>query len=179
MHHLSDLSNMSCDHTSALLRYKYKMAASQPTRTHSISIFEHFVPLLFYVLLFSCTIVDSSDVVDCFSERFNSVTRWNISINGQEELDRFVDNITSINDDADRCIQLFLTGKSYNLRIMGIKLGNDGGLVMVGVADPLVTINCVVNASYSLEDLRNILQPLTHRRRNRGAMAPPDFITSP
>ena len=122
------------------------------------------MPLLLYILLFGCSNVDSSDVVDCFSERFNSVTRWNISINGQEELERFVNNTVSSNDEADRCIQLFLTGKSYELdiiRIMATKLGNNGGLVMVGVADPPVTINCVANAS-SLEGLRDILKPLAN-----------------
>ena len=140
------------------------MAATQPTRTRSISVFGHLMSLLLYILLFGCSNVDSSDVVDCFSERFDSVTRWNISINGQEELDRFVNNITSLNDDVDRCIQLFLTGKSYDLdviRIMATKLGNYGGLVMMGVADPLVTINCFANSS-GLEVLRNSLKPLAN-----------------
>ena len=82
------------------------------------------------------------------------------------ELDSFVDNITSLNDDADRCIQLFLTGESYELyiiRIMGIKLGTDGGLVIIGMADSPVTIriDCVANVS-GLEDLRKRLKPLAN-----------------
>ena len=44
---------------------------------------------------------------------------------------------------------------------MGIKLVNDGGLVIIGVADLPVTINCIANAS-SLEDLRNSLKPLAN-----------------
>ena len=134
--------------------------------TNLTIIFEHFALILFCILLFGCNDVDSSDILDCFNERFDSVIRWNISITGQEELDSFVDNITSLNDDADRCIQLFLTGESYELdiiRIMGIKLGTDGGLVIIGMADSPVTIriDCVANVS-GLEDLRKRLKPLAN-----------------
>ena len=127
-------------------------------------IFGHFTLVILCILPFGYCNDDSSDILDCFDERFDSVIRWNISLYEQEELDSFVDNITSLNDEADRCVQLFLTGKSYELdiiRIMGLKLGNDGGFVVIGVADPPVTIKCVVNAS-SLEDLRNSLKPLAN-----------------
>lgn len=132
------------------------MAAS-----HSLLLIE------FCILLFGCNKVDSSDeTFNCFSERFDSTIRWNISINGQEELDNFVDNITSFPDydDADRCIQLFLTEKSYELdviKLMRIKLGTGGGLVMVGVANSHTIINCTANVS-GLEKLRNSLKPLAN-----------------
>ena len=129
------------------------------------NIFGHFTLIIFCILPFGYCNDDSSDILDCFDERFDSVIRWNISLYNQEELDSFVDNTTSLNDDNDRCIQLFLTGKSYELdiiRIMGIKLGNTGGLVIIGVADLPVTINCVASNSSSLEDLRNSLRPLAN-----------------
>ena len=112
--------------------------------------------------ILSCNNADSNGVIlNCFNETINSVVRWNISIYEQEELDKFIDNVTSTNDDKDRCIQLFLTGESYTLdvmKIMRIKLGAGGGLVIVGVAnDAPVTINCVAtsNAISDSEELIN------------------------
>ena len=119
-------------------------------------------------LFVGCKNVDSrrttsSNSLDCFDEsRFNSTQRWNVSINEQEELNDFVDSVTSVADDKDRCIQLLLTGNSYALdiiKIMRIKLGTGGGLVIVGVAKPLVTINCIANFS-DLEELKKELKPL-------------------
>ena len=112
------------------------------------------------ILQFSCDVADSNGgVLNCFNERFDSVVRWNVSIDKQEELDNIVHNITSTNDDKDRCIQLFLTGKSYALdiiKIMRMKLGTSGGLVIVGAAsNPRVTINCVVANVSDLEELIN------------------------
>ena len=126
-----------------------------------------FLVNVFCTLLFSCSNVGSSDSLDCFSERFNSAVIRNVSINGQEELSNFVDNVTSfMDDDTDRCIQLFLTSKVYKLdliKIMGIKLGTGGGLVMIGVANPRVTIDCVSESSISgLEELRSNLKPLAN-----------------
>ena len=125
---------------------------------------------VFCILLFSCSnfagsSIDTGDILDCFSERFNSGVIRNITINGQEELDNFVDNVTSfVDDDTDRCIQLFLTRKAYELdmiKIMGVKLGTGGGLVMIGVANPLVTIDCVSTIS-GLQELRSNLKPLAN-----------------
>ena len=117
------------------------------------------------VLLFSCSNVDSSDSLDCFSDRFNSAVIRNVSINGQEELDNFIDDVISfMDDDTDRCIQLFLTREVYKLdmiKVMRVKLGTVGGLVMVGVANPRVTINCVANIS-GLEELRSNLKPIAN-----------------
>lgn len=109
------------------------------------------------ILQFSCDVADSSGgILNCFNERFDSVVRWNVSIDEQEELDNFFHTVTSTND--DRCIQLFLTGKSYSLdiiKIMRMKLGTGGGLVIVGVANPLVAINCVAPNVSDLEELIN------------------------
>ena len=120
---------------------------------------------VFCILVFSCSSVGSSDGLDCFNERFNSTVIRNITINGQEELDNFVDNVTSfVNDDTDRCIQLFLTRKAYELnmiKIMGIKLGTGGGLVMIGVANPRVTIDCFSTIS-GLQELRSNLKPIAN-----------------
>ena len=87
-----------------------------------------------YILLFFCNTADSSDNLNCFSEKFNqSTVKWNVTIHGQEELNSFVDNVTSFK--SNRCIQLFLTGKNYKLDIikaMKINVGTGGGLVIVG-----------------------------------------------
>ena len=120
-----------------------------------------------YILLFSCSSVDSNHSMDCFSERFNdSVAILNVSINGQEELDDFIDNVTSLTvDDKNRCIQLLLNELSYKLDVIKVmsvvKLGTGGGLVLVGVAKPRVTINCVANSS-ELEELRSNLKPIAN-----------------
>ena len=54
--------------------------------TNLTIIFEHFALILFCILLFGCNDVDSSDILDCFGERFDSVIRWNISITGQSSI---------------------------------------------------------------------------------------------
>ena len=132
---------------------------SQSKMAYSTTSLRLTVVIILCSLLFSCS---SSDVLNCLSD---SNVRWNISISTQEELNRFVDNVTSsIDEGADRCIQLFFTGKSFELdliNIMGIKLGTRGGLVMVGVASSRVTINCVANAT-ALEELRSIFQPIAN-----------------
>ena len=52
--------------------------------------------------------------LNCFSERFDSVIKSNISISEQGDLNDFVDNVMSFtDDDKDRCIQLLLIGESY------------------------------------------------------------------
>lgn len=138
------------------------MAANWPGRMLSTS-FRTIVLIELCILLLSCYNVDSSNDLNCFSERFDSTERSNISINGQEELDKFVDNVTADNL-MDRCVQLFLTEKAYELdiiKIMGMKLGTGGGLVMVGLANPRVTIKCIANVS-GLEELRSILKPLAN-----------------
>ena len=92
--------------------------------------------VILYILLFFSNAADSSDVLHCFSKKFNSTEKWNVTIHGQEELDRFIDNVTSFKSKSmDRCIQIFLTGKNYKLdiiKMMKIKLGTGGGLVIVG-----------------------------------------------
>ena len=119
----------------------------------------------FYILQFIYYNADSTgENLNCFNERFDSVTKSNISISEQGDLDDFVDSITSFTNIKDRCIQLFLTGESYTLdmvKIMRIKLGSDGGLVIVGLSDQSVKLNCVADAS-GLEDLRNSLKPLAN-----------------
>ena len=138
------------------------MATDRPVRTWSI--------ILFYVFKFmiSCDKVDSiGNNLNCFSERFaDSVIKSNISISKQGDLNDFVDNVMSFtDDDKDRCIQLFLTGESYTLdmiKIMRIKLGSGGGLVIIGVTNGQpVEINCVAAVS-GLQDLRNSLIPLAN-----------------
>ena len=123
--------------------------------------------VLIVLLLFSSNAVDSN-ILDCFTEGFNSTVRWNVSIHEQEELDKFIENVTSYPDDnTNRCIQLFLTGKSYGLDVIKmteIKLGRGGGLVVVGVANPpwpRVKINCVTTVS-DLEELRGIFRPISN-----------------
>jgi len=91
-----------------------------------------------------------------------------VSINGQEELDNFIDSVTSFTvNDKNRCIQLLLNGLSYKLDLIkvmsasAVELGTGGGLVMIGVSKPRVTINCVANSS-ELEELRSNLRPIAN-----------------
>ena len=117
------------------------------------------VLIVLCILQFGCNnLSSSSDNLDCFDKRFSSVKRCiNKSIHGQRELDDFVNNLAD--DDEDKCIQLFLTGESYSLdmiKIMRIKLGADGGFVIVGVSNPRVTIN-VTNVSNDLELINSSL----------------------
>ena len=114
------------------------------------------VLIVLCILQFGCNnVASSSDHLDCFDERFSSVKRCiNESIDGQRELDDFVNNLAD--DDEDKCVQLFLTGESYTLdmiKIMGIKLGGNGGFVIIGTSNPRVTIN-VSNVS-NLKELIN------------------------
>ena len=117
------------------------------------------------VLLMTCKTVDSSDSLNCSSERFNTTDRLNATIHRQEELDVFVENITSFsNSSVDRCVQLFLKGKSYKLdviKVMKIHLGPGGGLAILGVTYPRVRIDCYASVT-DLEQLRNILRPLSN-----------------
>ena len=113
-----------------------------------------FIIALYILQLRGDNVASLSDSLDCYNEKFNFTKKCNISINGQGELDDFVNNLAT-NDDKDRCIQIFLTGKSvYSLdilKIMRIKLGTGGGLVIIGVTDPQVTITNTSN----LEELIN------------------------
>ena len=87
--------------------------------------------------------------------RSSILLKYNISINGLSELNDFVNKLTD--NDEDRCIQLFLTGKSYTLdmiNIMRSKLGTSGGLVIVGVPNLRVTKSYIANMP-SLEELIN------------------------
>ena len=120
-----------------------------------------------YTLLAFCNIADTShDILNsCFSERFNSISTWNVTVHGQEELNVFVSNVTSLKSKSvDRCIQLYLTGKNYTLdiiKLMKMELGTGGGLVMVGLANPRVEINCVASVS-ELKELRSIFRPISN-----------------
>ena len=114
------------------------------------------VLIVLCILQFRCNNVASSsgDSLDCFNERFNSTKISNTSINGQSELNDFINKLPD--NDEDRCIQLSLTGKSYTLDMTNItrmKLGAGGGLVIVSVVNPRVTIS-IANVS-NLEELIN------------------------
>ena len=117
------------------------------------------VLIVLCILQFDCSsVASSSESLDCSDERFNSTRIISTTINGQRELSDFVNNVTSTNADKDRCIQLLLTGKSYSLdiiKIMRMKLGTGGGLVIVGVANARVAINCVAPNVSDLEELIN------------------------
>ena len=132
---------------------------------------------VYYSFVVYDTSVASSDSVflNCFSERFNSAATWNVSIDGQEELDSFVDNLTSSTQNSssnsreliERCIEVSLTGTSYRLdviKLMKVKLGVGGGLVVQAATNrSRVKINCVASSvSTSLEELESALKPLSN-----------------
>ena len=140
-----------------------KNMATNPPPNTSIRCSNVLIVLCVLLVLFGC-IVNSSDFnLNCFER---SIANWNVSIRGQTELDNFVENITSFTDEnTDKCIRLFLTEKSYKLdviRLMKIKLGAGGGLVVVGAVSPRVKITCATSVSRSaLEELRNISRPIS------------------
>ena len=120
------------------------------------------IAAVFYALLFTYNTVESRDNLNCSSERFDATVRRNVTINGQEELDSFFDNLSLFT--KDRCIQLYLTEQSYNLdiiKIMRMKLGTTGGLAIFGVANPRVKINCVSDVS-GLDKLKSVLKALSN-----------------
>ena len=141
-----------------------------PGQKYRASILNSIASTLLYILLLFANKADSSessgDTSDpCFSHKFDYKSRWNVTIYGQEELDNFIENVMSFEvKSIDRCIQLFLTGEYYKLdiiKMMKIKLGTGGGLVVVGTATPLVKINCIARVS-ELKELSNLTTPLSN-----------------
>jgi len=95
-----------------------------------------------------------------------SASKWIVHVNNQAELDDFINNATSFTEKtANRCIQLSLTGGKYILdvvKIMQLKLGTGGGLMVIGVGVAGgVIINCTAGTS-NLDELRNIFRPISH-----------------
>jgi len=121
--------------------------------------------LLYASLLPGRSCVNSSDILNCFSERFSSITTWNVSIREQDKFDKFIENITLITDeDTNRCIQVFLTGKFYKLdviKLTRLNVGAGGGLIVIGVASLRVKINGVTSVS-DPEELRSIVKPISN-----------------
>jgi len=126
--------------------------------------------LWWYVFLFLTKRITSNDVLGCNARctcnDVSSASKWIVHVNNQAELDDFINNATSFTDKtANRCIQLSLTGGKYTLdvvKIMQLKLGTGGGLMVVGVGvDGGVDINCTASTS-NLNELRNTFRPISH-----------------
>jgi len=108
--------------------------------------------------LFLVKKITSQDLFDC-----NVVSNWSVHANNQAELDDFINNATSFTDETtDRCIRVSLTGGTYTLdvvKMMQLKLGPSGSLIVVGLASH-VEINCIASTS-NLNELRNIFKPIS------------------
>ena len=99
---------------------------------------------------------------------------WTVSVYDQEELDDFMkqSDATSVSttgeptDDnkTSRCIRLSIMGDfRYRLdivKLMQIKLGTSGGLVVVGM-NGSVEIDCVASAS-DIKELKRLLKPISN-----------------
>ena len=114
------------------------------------------------IFLFVIKSTVSNDLSYC--NEVGSTSNWSVHVDNQAELDDFMNNVTSFTDEsASRCIRLSLTNGTYELdvvKMMQLKLGTEGGLVIVGVAGA-VNINCTASTS-NLEELRNILRPISN-----------------
>ena len=91
----------------------------------------------------------------------SQVSNWNVTVVDQRALDDVLRNITrSLTSETvttNKCIRLVLTSEVYQLdivRLMELKLGVGGGLIMMGVADRPV-IECINKVS-DLELLKNV-----------------------
>ena len=114
------------------------------------------------IFLFAIKNTDSNDLLDCNDE--GSASNWSVHVDNQAELNDFMNNVTSFTGEtASRCIRLSLTSGTYQLdvvKMMQLKLGTEGSLVIVGVAGA-VNINCTASTS-NLEELRNIFRPISN-----------------
>ena len=104
----------------------------------------------------------NTEIVSCRREH----TRWNYEIHDQAELDQFIleveTNSSKALEDAV-CIKVSLANtdpyKMDILKLMTVNLGRNGSLIVTGGADH-VKIDCVID-QYDLEELRDLLRPLT------------------
>ena len=123
--------------------------------------------LFWWVLLFSCKIIDGNYLFACPDH--GDVHNWTVTVHCQEELEQAAASSTDKN--TSRCIQLLLNtsglryGLSYRLNIvemMKIRLGTLGGLIVTGAAGAnRVHIDCIANISDE-EDLKRLLSPLSN-----------------
>jgi len=108
------------------------------------------------VFLFAIKSTIPNELLDC--NDVGSTSNWSVQVDNQAELDDFMNNTTSFTAEiASRCIRLSLKNGTYQLdvvKMMQLKLGAEGGLVIAGV-NGTVNINCTANTS-NLEELRNI-----------------------
>ena len=108
------------------------------------------------VFLFAIKSTIPNELLDC--NDVGSTSNWSVQVDNQAELDDFMNNTTSFTTEtASRCIRLSLKNGTYQLdvvKMMQLKLGTEGGLVIAGV-NGTANINCTANTS-NLEELRNI-----------------------
>ena len=109
--------------------------------------------------------ITPNDSLDCYNNNnVRSTSNWSVHANNQAELDDFMKNATSFtNETANRCIRISLTGSKYTLdvvKMMQLKLGMRGSLIVVGVAGH-VEIDCTASTS-NLDKLRNIFKPISN-----------------
>lgn len=115
--------------------------------------------LLFWCVFLTCKIIDANqNLFLCPDDVYN----WEVSVSDQTELDNFMERATSPDEqNTDRCIRLSLTGDfHYRLdivKLMQIKLGTAGGLIVVGMDSP-VEIDCIPNVC----DKKRSLKPISN-----------------
>ena len=101
--------------------------------------------------------VKASHIYECSDDAYNRT----VSVRDQTELDNFMEQTTSFTD-TSRCIQLSLIGDvRYRLdiiKLMQIKLGTSGGLIVVGTNSQ---IDCDGNIS-NIEQSDGVPKPLSN-----------------
>ena len=126
-----------------------------------------FIFLFWWFGFLNCA-VDVNCLLTCPDD---AAYNWTVSIYNQKELDHFMNQFeaaTSIppTDDSNtsRCIQLSIMGGfRYTLdivKMMQIKLGSAGGLIVVGM-NGSVEIDCVASAFRDIEELKKIVKPIS------------------
>ena len=114
--------------------------------------------LFWWFLFLSYVSVNANYAFKCSDDVYN----WTISVHDQAELDHFMEQ-ASTDKNTSRCIQLSLIGCfHYRLdivKMMQIKLGTAGGLIIVGTNRP-VKIDCFASIS-DIELLKRLLKPIS------------------
>ena len=118
--------------------------------------------LFWWFFVLSCDRVKANYIFECFTD---DIYNWTVSVHNQTELDNFMEQATAFTD-TSRCIQLSLIGNlriRYRLdivKLMQIKLGISGGLIVVGTNSP-VEIDCGANVS-NIQQSEGVPKPISN-----------------
>ena len=120
--------------------------------------------MMLSLLLFLCLVflkAKAKYLPECSDD---DVRNWTLSVHDQMELDNFMEQATSFTD-ISRCIQLSIMGGfRYRLdivKLMEIKLGSSGSLIVVGTNGP-VEIDCRCANVSNIQQLEGVPKPISN-----------------